>query len=302
MAIDDENQPIRIGFLLTPGFALMSYAAAIEPLRAANLVANRSVYEWCNVSSDGASVASSSGLAAESQFSIGQEYPFDYVFVCAGGNPFAFESEPVLQWLRKLAHAGVVIGGISGGPVLLAKAGIVGLRRITVHWEHVEALQEAFPDLIVDKTLYVMDRDRITCAGGIAPIDMMHALISIHHGSQFALQVSDWFLHTQIRAASGAQRSRITDELNIHHPALIAAIEFMQNRLADPAPLSDIAASVGLSKRQLGRLFLEFVGPRGDGILPRSPARLCEPVIAAVEPEHYRNCLCQWFLEWRPFF
>jgi transcriptional regulator GlxA family with amidase domain len=80
----------------------------------------------------------------------------------------------------------VVLGGVSGGPIILARAGLMGDRRMTVHWEYAAALAEVAPDLRLERTLYVIDRDRMTCAGGTAPMDMMHALIATHHGRAFA--------------------------------------------------------------------------------------------------------------------
>ena len=71
------------------------------------------------------------------------------VFVCAGGNPATFDDRATFAWLRRLARQGVTIGGISGGPYVLAKAGLLDGRRATLHWEHAAAFHEAFPDVDV---------------------------------------------------------------------------------------------------------------------------------------------------------
>ena len=150
-----------------------------------------------------------------------------------------------------------MIGGVSGGPVILAKAGLMQQRRMTVHWEHAEALSLVSPQVVIERTLYVMDRDRMTCAGGTAALDMMHALISKQHGADFARKVSDWFLHTDIRPSEGPQRSGLAERYKVNDRMVLMAIELMENHIADPLELDQLAPIVGVSARQLNRLFAE---------------------------------------------
>ncbi len=261
--LEATSQTQTVGFLLAPGFALMSYAAAVEPLRAANMIAGRTLYQWFNISTE-CDAVSSAGLIAPSDYFLNEKLPpqgvFDYIFVCAGGRPEEFTDNRVFNWLRKLDREGSTIGAISGGSLILAAAGVVTGRRVTVHWEHAEFLQEHYPDVVLDRALYVIDRDRVTCAGGLAPMDMMHALIQERHGAAFAQKVSDWFLHTQVRPSESAQRSNIVEEYGIANKHLVAAIEFMRNRLATPPRLEELGRYVGLSSRQLERLFQDHLG------------------------------------------
>ena len=149
------------------------------------------------------------------------------------------------------------LGGVSGGQFILAAAGLLEGRRITVHWEHAEALAELEPDLMIERTLYMIDRDRVTCAGGIAPLDLMHALMAEHHGPDFARRVSDWFMHTDVRPSGGPQRAGLVERFGTTDQAVIDAIEVMENRIADPLCLDEIAKFASVSKRQLNRLFQE---------------------------------------------
>ena len=112
-----------VGFLLVPGFALMSYAAAVEPLRAANLISGKPLYRWWHAAPGGKPVMASNGLAIIPDIGVGTERDVDMLFVCAGGNPATFNDKPVFAWLRKLARRGVTIGGISGGPYILRAQG-----------------------------------------------------------------------------------------------------------------------------------------------------------------------------------
>jgi len=250
----------RVGFLLLDEFALMSYASAVEPLRAANLLADEPLYTIRHLPAHGASAVSSSGAMVRADAFLGERVDFDLVIVVAGGDPAKVNHPRLFEWLRLLAQRGVLIGGVSGGPVILAKAGLMAQRRMTVHWEHAEALSVLSPDVVVERSLYVIDRDRMTCAGGTAALDMMHALITTQHGGDFARKVSDWFLHTDIRPSEGPQRSGLSERYNVSHRTILLAIESMDNHIADPLELDQIARIVGISARQLNRLFSEKLG------------------------------------------
>ncbi len=233
----------------------MSYSAAVEPLRAANLLAGRLLYDLRHLPAEGGVATSSSGAQVPASAHVGEQVDFDLLLVVAGGNPGTFRNTRVLRWLCHLASRGVLMGGVSGGPVILARAGIMSGRRMTVHWEHAITLADISPDLMVERSLYVLDRDRITCAGGIASLDMMHALIIEHHGEAFATRVSDWFLHTDIRPPGGPQRSGLAERYRTNNNAIISAIVAMENHIADPLELDQLAQIVGLGARQLNRLF-----------------------------------------------
>ena len=252
-----RNTPYRVGFLLLDGFALMSYSSAIEPLRAANLLSDAPLYSIRNLPGHSASAVSSSGALVRADTFIGERVDFDLLIVVAGGDPVSVEHPRLFEWLRLLAGRGVMIGGVSGGPVILAKAGLMQQRRMTVHWEHAQALSLVSPQVVIERTLYVMDRDRMTCAGGTAALDMMHAFISKQHGADFARKVSDWFLHTDIRPSEGPQRSGLAERYKVNDRIVLMAIELMENHIADPLELDQLARIVGVSARQLNRLFAE---------------------------------------------
>jgi transcriptional regulator GlxA family with amidase domain len=233
MPLDDPSQPepIRIGFFLIPGFALLSYASAIEPLRAANRLSGRVLYSLTHISPDGASGSASSGAFVSCEHRSGDDVPLERLFVCAGGNPASFDDSLSLGWLRTLARRGVQIGAISGGPYILARAGLLHGRRFTIHWEHMPALAEDFPDLQPEPSLYVIDRDRPTAAGGFAAFDMMHALIEADHGHALASAVAEWFLHTHVRGSSGPQRMGLRERFNVTNAGLLRAIASMETHI-----------------------------------------------------------------------
>jgi transcriptional regulator GlxA family with amidase domain len=248
-----------VGFLLVPGFALMSYAAAIEPLRAANLLSGKELYRWWHAAPGGKPVMASNGVAIIPDYGTADR-DADMVFVCAGGNPAIFDDKAVFAWLRRLARKGVTVGGISGGPYVLAKAGLLDERRATLHWEHMPAFREAFPDVTVVPSLFEIDGNRITCSGGISALDMMVALIERDHGRQLAASVGDWFLHTHIREGFGPQRMDLRYRLGVADEKLLSVLGAMERSIEMPLPRAQLAREAGISLRQLERLFQRHVG------------------------------------------
>lgn len=249
-----RTRPRRFGFLLIEGYALMSAAAAVEPLRAANLLAGRPLYDLVFLSTGAARARASVGCAFDAIPLAEAGVDFDMVFVVAGGDPLSFRDAGVRGFLRRLAARGVPLGGISGGAAILQEAGVLQRRRFTIHWQHFDALQARAPEALMERRLFVIDRDRFTCAGGSAPLDMMHALIAAEHGAALAREISDWFIHTGLRPADDPQRLDAASKYDVHHPALVAMIGLMEDHIADPMTLAQLARLSGIGERQLERL------------------------------------------------
>ena len=163
-----RNGGRTLGLFLIDGFALMSYAAVVEPFRAANSLAGRQLYRWTHVSVDGRPVCASNGACVLADRAVGRSLVCDTLFVVAGGDPAAFSDAGTFAWLRRLARSNVRLAGVSGGPFLLARAGLLDGYRATIHWSHRPAFLDAFPTLAIGPSLYVIDRRRLTCAGGTA--------------------------------------------------------------------------------------------------------------------------------------
>ena len=274
MPSDDASRPPRVlrsthtqvvGILLIPDFALMSYASLIEPFRAANRMSGRNLYQWRHISSDGASVSASNGVSITPDYGLRDPFVPDILFVCAGGNPALFDHQPTYAYLRRIAHRRIPVGGVSGGPYVLARAQLLDGYRCTIHWEHIPAFLEEFPRLQVARSLYVIDRDRLTCAGGIAALDMTHELIVRDHGPWLAGEVSDQFLHGRVRLGSGPQRMTLRERYGVSHPKLLKVLEYMEGRIEEPAGRGELAGVANLSMRQLERLFQSHLGSTVGG-------------------------------------
>ncbi|MDT1062441.1 GlxA family transcriptional regulator [Paracoccus sp. CPCC 101403] len=251
--------PLRVGFILTRDYSLMSLTSAVEPLRAANHLAGHELYRPGYYSVEGGFSASTSGGGFPT-LRLAEAGPMDLAFVVAGGNPLRYEDAALARGLRSLQAGKVRLGGISGGAAILARLGLMEGRRFTLHWAHIDALAENMPDLLIDRALYVVDRDRYTCAGGVAALDMMCALIARDHGAEFARSVADWFIHPRTRGADEPQQSPTAERFDLRHPMLAAAVDLMFSHLSDPLSPGQLAAQAGCSPRQLQRLFNDQLG------------------------------------------
>lgn len=250
-----DQRPRRLGMLLTPRFALMAFSSAVEPLRAANRIAGRELYRWHLFSADGGPVNASNGIGVLPDGSLDDAPALDAVFVCAGLDAHAYGDRHALAWLRECAAAGAAVGALSTGAFVLARAGLLDGYRCTTHWESLPALSEAYPALETTGSLFEIDRDRFTSAGGTAAMDLMLHLIATTHGDGLAAAVADQFIHGRIRAS--ADRQPMTEQVRLRSraPKLAAAIDLMQAHVEQPLSTAEIAVRIGISRRQLERLF-----------------------------------------------
>lgn len=256
-----NNPQLRtLGLLLTDGFALMSYASIIEPYRAANALAGRELYRWTHISVDGKAVRASNGASILADQAAGAPLECDMLFVIAGGEPARFRHQPTFAWLRRIAAMGTVIAGISGGPFLLARAGLLDGHRATIHWDHIAAFVEQFANVALAPGLYVIDRRRVTCAGGTAGLDLAIELIRREQGHALATRVSEWFIRTETRGADKPQRLDLRERYGVTDDRIVKVLALMEKAIEEPVAGAALAASVGLSLRQLERLFIAQVG------------------------------------------
>ncbi len=252
--------PLRLAYLLIDGFALMSYAPVIEPFRAANRLTGEPRYSWRHYSQTGAPALASNGVKLSVDSDITTMAAADILFVCAGGNPALFTDTRTFDALRRAARFGTCLAGVSGGPFLLARAGLLDGYACTIHWEHQQAFAETFPAPQLQSGLFVIDRDRITCAGGLAGLDLATALITEHHGAALAREVADWYIQPERRSSAGLQRSSAAKRYRVRHKGLEAVMDAMEANIAVPLDRSTLSCYAGVSIRQLERLFAAQLG------------------------------------------
>lgn len=259
------SRPQRYVFLLLDRFTMVSFAAAIEPLRLANRIAGRELYVWRLVGEGAAAAICSNGARVLLDGGLGDTARGDTVLVCGGVDVAQAASRPVLAWLRREARRGTRIGALCTGAWLLAEAGLLGGRRCTIHWENQDGFAEKFPDVVLIRTVFVEDGNRLTAAGGTAAIDLMLRQIARDHGEELAGRVADQMIHTAIRSEGDHQRVSMPSRIGARHPRLAQVVARMEANIEEPLSAAALAAEAGLSPRQLERLFARYLG--------RSPKR-----------------------------
>jgi transcriptional regulator GlxA family with amidase domain len=260
-----HDVPQWIGFLLIPKFSMIAFASAIETLRIANRLSERRLYEWRLFSVDGESVAASNGIDIVPFGRIADMERYRTVIVCSGMDVERYDVSRIKNWLRRFDRLGCTIGALCTGAHVLARAGLLNGYRCTIHWENLAGFVEEFPDIEVSTDLFEIDRNRFTCSGGTAAIDLMLYLIAAQHGGALATAVCEQLILDRMRDAHDRQRMPLRTRLRISNAKLIEAIGLMETHLEDALTQEDLAMSVGLSRRQLERLFRRYLG--------KSPAR-----------------------------
>ncbi|MBI1776852.1 MAG: GlxA family transcriptional regulator [Proteobacteria bacterium] len=258
-ATGQARDPHRIAFFLAPQFSMMAFVSAIEPLRVANRLGGRELYKWMIVSADGDPVRASNGMTLLADGALSALSAVPTLVVCAGFDPGEAYDRNLRRELVRLGRAGTDIGALDTGSFILAWSGLLDGHRATTHWESLDSFREQFPRVQVTAHLFEVDRSRFTCAGGTAALDLMLHWIGLQHGRSLAAAVSEQFLHGPMRDAASAQRMKPALRHDIRHPKLARAVELMESRLEEPLGTRAVAASLGLSVRQLERLFLEHL-------------------------------------------
>ena len=250
------SQRRRYGFLTLPNYSMIALTSAVEPLRMANRLCREEIYTWSIVSLDGAPVAR-------------EQRPL----VLADG--VARRDGPGRRHLRlrrrrraARGHQGsphraaqaraapdVPLGSLCTGGYALAKAGLLDQYRAAIHWENMSALREEFPRIQFTAQLFAIDRDRYTCSGGIAPLDLMLNMIKDDSGPDIAPLISEQFILDRIRNDRDRQHIPLQAQVGVFHERLIKAAALMEANIEEPMSLDDLAASIGVSRRQIERLF-----------------------------------------------
>lgn len=255
-----DRPPRSFAFALVDAFSMMSVCSAIEPLRAANRLLGREVYRWTLLSADGMPVRASNGIQVGVDAPLTTRTDAELVFVCAGLHANARPQQAYAITLRRTLRQSGAIGAISAGAFVLARAGLLDGHRCTIHWEYRPAFVERYPHIECTHALFEIDRQRYTCAGGVASMDLMLSLIARDQGPGLSHAVANQFQLERIRSPRDPQRSGAVSYLEEAPPALRQAVAIMLAEVEDPLPIPEVARRVGLTARQIERLFARHIG------------------------------------------
>ncbi|MFG6668661.1 GlxA family transcriptional regulator [Halomonas sp. HNIBRBA4712] len=247
--------PEKIGFLLLPRFAMVAFFSAIEPLRIANRLGGKTLFQWQVISRDGHPVIASNGMSLEVDTALEDAGDVTSLAVCASFEPRRAIDDALLEWLRAREQSGCVLGGVDTGCYALAAAGLLADSTVTLHWECLPDFRQRFPHIDAVESVFEVDRSSFSCAGGSAAIDMSLDLIRRRHGEALCTRVREQLVHDQGRLPASRQRDPVTPA----DPLLERAITLMESRLESPLPIGALARELGVSWRRLERLFSQHL-------------------------------------------
>lgn len=307
--MDRPAVPQTFGFLAVPKFAMLAFTAAVEPLRAANLISGRTLYDWRVISADGQPVRSSNHIQLVADCAIEAAGPLSNIIVCGGLDGQLFNDQRVLAWLRRMVRAGARMGAMSDGTYILARAGLLDGYRCTIHWHCLAGFTEMFPNIQVSAELFCIDRLRFTSSGGTASMDLMLHMIEMDHGRELAIAVAETFLHDRIRSDVDRQRMPLRLRLGVSHPKMIEVIGLMEENLEEPFSCAELAQRCDISARQMERLFRKYLArtprrhylqlrlERAYRLLTQSSLPVIEVALACgfVSPSHFAKCYRDYF-------
>lgn len=260
-----RDTPSRYIFVLLDQFTLLSFAAAVDCLRIANLMAGQELYSWMLVGEGGDTVSCSTGTSFNLDCDLTELHRDDTVILCGGRDVQAATTKKVLNWLRRESRRGITMGGLCTAAFSLAKAGLLDGKRATIHWENQDSFAEEFLEVELTKSVFVKDGNRWTTAGGTSSIDLFLQIIADQFGEELANAVADQQIYSAIRTDQDTQRLSIPTRIGVRHPKLSRVIQAMEQNIEEPISPSILAKDVGMSTRQLERLFRRY--------LNRSPKR-----------------------------
>lgn len=254
----------RYVFVLMNNFTMLSFAGAIEALRIANRMVPDS-YVWRLAGEGGETATCSAGINYGLDMDLEELQRDDIIILCGGVDIQAATTKKLQNWLRREARRGVKIGALCTASYTLASAGLLDGKRATIHWENQDSFAEEFEEVELTKSVFVVDGNRMTTAGGTSSIDLMLKIIATDLGEEVANMVADQQIYSSIRTDQDQQRLSIPTRIGVRHPKLSRVIQMMESNIEEPISPSLLAKEVGMSTRQLERLFRRY--------LNRSPKR-----------------------------
>lgn len=253
---------LRVGFLPLHNFTLTAFSSFLDVLRLAGDEGDRSrpiACSWAVMAPGRRPVRASCGIEIQPSADLSDPKGFDYMVVVGGllhGMP---PLAPALAtYLQQTAQAGVPLIGVCTGSFVLCRLGLMAQRKCCVSWYHYRDFLEEFPALVpVADRLFVIDRDRITCSGGAGVADLAAHLVAAHLGTATAQKALNILLIDRPRTPESAQPAPPVGEGSGADDRVSRALLLMEQNLAEPLSVAEIARRLAVSPRQLERLFAE---------------------------------------------
>jgi len=253
------NATKHFAFILVDEFSHIAFSCAVEPLRIANLVSGKPLYDWSFISENGATATSSNGSVTQVHYGYDNIPKNDRLFVLSGIHVHGKATASLLNTLRRERTKGSNIGALCSGAHILAKAGFLDGKQAAIHWEFHDSFMEEFPEINLVRNVFVSDEKFITASGGTATADLMLNLIECAHGHDLSVAVADQMVYNAVRDATAEQRVSLQSRHGMRNTHMAKAIQKMSDTLENPVSPAAIADEIGISTRQLERLFGKYL-------------------------------------------
>ncbi|AZO34151.1 MAG: helix-turn-helix domain-containing protein [Mesorhizobium sp.] len=252
---------LKIGFILGRSFTLSAFALFVDILRLASDVADKSgrvFADWQVLGSTPRLIPSSCGVQVAPTSDFVDPVEFNYVVVVGGllKSESPVDNETV-SYLKRVAAKNVPLIGVCTGTFILAEAGLMKQHHTCVSWLHYNTFRERFPghQVRADR-IFNLDRSRGSCAGGSSAADMAASIVRRHISAEAERNALEVLQIEKARSALNIQPRRPLS-IECDDPRLKAVLIIMESHIENTIPISKLAASVGLSRRQLERLFMK---------------------------------------------
>lgn len=251
----DGPAPLDIVVLLLPPVSLGTLGAIVDPFIEANRLGGRRYYRVRLASVDGAPVV----LAGGGSLTVGDALPLilhcHALVVASDAHQPGGDEGDILAQLSRLGRSGIAFCGNRGGTGWLASAGLLDNRRVAVHWEEMAFYRDRHPGMLHCATLYEVDADRLTASSNHAMLEMILFVIAQQVSPQLADDIARHLGLDRIRPGHEKQAVPASSRISPHPPKLDEALLVMEANLEEPLSSDEIADCVGISRRQLERLF-----------------------------------------------
>ena len=259
----NKGKNTEIGILIFPGFPMACLTSMIEPLRAANEISETEAFGWKLISEEGERVRSSADVWFEPDMALNDVEDLDQIYLLSA--PSSIFANPTVAngKLRKLERHGMVMGAISGGIFPLARSGLLHDHLTSVHWCYAAAFEAEFPKLEKTDEVIAIDRRRSTASGAAAAFDLALHLIEDTLGPEVATEVACWFQHPLVRGQGVIQKVPTANSISTDDmlpPMVRDAVALFNSHIEDPINVADVANAIGMSVRQLERMFKKSTG------------------------------------------
>ena len=289
------HKPISFLVLATPHFNLATTTAFLDPFRAANYLTGENRFKWVLTSKSGGEIPASNGMLVTTvPISDHLQSKPDIVVVSSSWAPESHHNFEMTEALIRWVRSGSRVVALDTGGFILAKSGLLDGKRATVHYEHIDAFIELFPDVTVTEDLFVDEGNVTTCSGGLASVDLALNILGEFSDEGVANATARYLFHHKVRSGETSQNPNNLEPFGRTTPKMVrCAIDLMEANLENPLSIPAICTRLQISQRHLGRLFNTYVQKtpvqyyrdirldRARGLVTQTEMKLSEIAVAS---------------------